>query len=336
MGVTGIGDMALHFMLGHQNARLNGDITSLAQMLATGQVEDRANPITGDYLILGDIARSTRLLDAYDTVTVEAGIFLSTAQTALETVQRSAETLASDLMAAAQSGTEVGLNVAGQNAREAFRSIVSYLNTTVAGRAVFAGSGTNSAALADGDTILNELAAAVNGIDTEAALKEEIKAWFTDVGGGFETLGYLGETEDISPFHLNQTASAQFQVRADRDEFREMLADIAIAALAMDEAFGMSQPEQKRLLQDAGEDLWARLDGVTELRAEVGGLEARVEEAGVRNAAARAGLELSHAGLIEVDPYETATRLETTQTQLEMLYSVTARLSNLTLANYLG
>lgn len=336
MSVTGIGDMALHFMLGRQNTRLNEELTSLTTMLSTGEVLDKANPVTGDYFVLGDIERSTRLLDAYDTATTEAGIFLSTAQAALASVQDSAQSLASDLMTAAQSGTGAGLNVAGQNARDAFLGIVSNLNATATGRAVFAGSGTDGAALADGDAILTALAATLSGETTAAGIKAGIEAWFMDAGGGFEASGYAGETGSLAPFQLDRGTSAQFEVRADRAEIREVLVQVATAAFATDEGFGLSLSEQQGLLQDAGEGLLARLDGLTELRAETGALEERVETAEVRNASARASLEISRADIVGADPYDTATRLQSTQTQLELLYTATARLSQLTLAKYLG
>lgn len=336
MSVTSIGDMALHFMLGRQNTRLNEEMTALATMLATGEKAEKADSVTGDYLLLGDIARSSRLLDAYDTATTEADLFLATAQAALTTVQEEAESLATDLMTAAQSGTGAGLNVAGQAARDAFRGIVASLNTTAAGRSVFAGSGTSDAALLEGEAMLAALTSAVSGETTASGLKTAIRDWFMDSGGGFETSGYLGESEPLAPFQLDKENKAEFRIRADRLEIRETLAGIAIAALATQESFGLSQQAQQGLLQEAGEGVLARLDGLTELRAETGALEERIEAAGVRNASARAALELTRADLVGVDPYDTATRLESTRTKLETLYTVTARLSTLTLAKYLG
>ncbi len=45
--------------------------------------------------------------------------------------------------------------------------------------------------------------------------------------------------------------------------------------------------------------------------------------------------ETARLGLISVDPYETASKLQEAQTQLETLYSITARMSRLSLVNFL-
>jgi flagellar hook-associated protein 3 FlgL len=46
-------------------------------------------------------------------------------------------------------------------------------------------------------------------------------------------------------------------------------------------------------------------------------------------------LEIARADLVAIDPFEAATRMEAAQTQLETLYSVTARLSRLSLVDFL-
>lgn len=335
MNVTGIGDMALHFMLGRQNTRLSDEIASLSKALATGEKSDKANPVTGDYLLLGDIAHSTRLLDAYDTSCTEAELFLSSAQDALGSVQTGAERLATDLMTAAQSGTGAGLGVAGQSARETFRMIVATLNTSAAGRSVFAGSETQSPALIDGDAMLDDLASSISGSTTAASIRAEVESWFMDAGERFESFAYQGETEPLAPFQTGKETTAHFSIRADREAIRVVLAEVAIAALASDAALSLPTSTQRELIEGSGAELLRHMDGITELRAETGALQSRVEQDGVRNATARTSLDLARADLLSVDPYDTATRLESTRIQLETLYTVTARLSSLTLANYL-
>ncbi len=305
-------------------------------MLVTGEVADKADTITAITFFLGILSARHAFLMPMIPQKRRLAFFLATAQAALGAIQNDAEALASNLMTAAQSGTGRKLNVASQSAQDTFRTIVGNLNASAAGRSVFAGSGADRAALADADAMFGALAAALTGQTTATGVRAEIEAWFMDAGGGFETVGYIGETDPLAPFQLNRETSAGYELRADRDEIRAVLIEVATAAFATDEAFGLSQSAQQSLLQDAGEGLLARLDGVTELRAEIGALEERVELAGVRNAATRASLELTRADLFGADPYDTATRLESTRTQLEMLYSVTSRLSNLTLANYLG
>jgi flagellar hook-associated protein 3 FlgL len=60
-----------------------------------------------------------------------------------------------------------------------------------------------------------------------------------------------------------------------------------------------------------------------------------VERAATANSSALATLELSRNDIRRADPYETAAALTEVQSQLESLYAVTARLSNLNLVDYL-
>ena len=59
------------------------------------------------------------------------------------------------------------------------------------------------------------------------------------------------------------------------------------------------------------------------------------EEASTRLSAERTSYEIARTGLLEADPYETASRLEDVQFQLEALYAVTARMARLSLTSYL-
>mgnify|MGYP006193710875 CR=1 FL=1 len=54
-----------------------------------------------------------------------------------------------------------------------------------------------------------------------------------------------------------------------------------------------------------------------------------------RNSAEITALELARAKIVSVDPFEAATKVKEAQTQLEMIYAVTARLSSLSLMEYL-
>ncbi len=76
-------------------------------------------------------------------------------------------------------------------------------------------------------------------------------------------------------------------------------------------------------------------DDVIALRADVGFVESRIEKVAARNAAEVTGLEFAKVALLEIDPYEAATRLEEAQFQLQSLYTVTVRMSQLSLVNFL-
>ena len=93
--------------------------------------------------------------------------------------------------------------------------------------------------------------------------------------------------------------------------------------------------ERGRLAQQAGQQLVSTEDARTTLRARIGTVEAQIEAARTRNSAEETSLGILRSDLGSVDPYEAATRLQTVQSQLESLYLVTARVSRLSLTEYL-
>ena len=75
--------------------------------------------------------------------------------------------------------------------------------------------------------------------------------------------------------------------------------------------------------------------GLAEIRAMVGGFEGQIEGARARNGAEISALQIARSEIVRVDPYEAATELQAVETQLESLYAITARLSRLSLVDYL-
>jgi flagellar hook-associated protein 3 FlgL len=89
------------------------------------------------------------------------------------------------------------------------------------------------------------------------------------------------------------------------------------------------------LLQFAGTALLQNQANRAYLAGKLGQTQARIEQAQTRNEAEGTTLQLARSDLLAVDPYEAATRMQAAQTQLELLYSVTARLSQLNLVDFL-
>ena len=82
-------------------------------------------------------------------------------------------------------------------------------------------------------------------------------------------------------------------------------------------------------------NLFEASTGVITVRGEVGVLENRLETARTRNSVETDTLAMARAEMVGADPFETATRLQMVQTQLDTFYTLTARLSQLNLTGYL-
>ena len=93
--------------------------------------------------------------------------------------------------------------------------------------------------------------------------------------------------------------------------------------------------ERAKLALASGEAAIAARDGLTSLRARIGLAEERIDHASTRIAAERTALEIARNDIVGADPYETATKLQEVERQLQTLYTMTGRMSELSLTNYL-
>lgn len=329
-----LGDLAQTYRMRRQNVALRSEITRLGQELSTGRASDTGAHLAGDLSGLAAIERGLETLNSYRVSVSEATVTAGAMQAALDRLAGEAGTLAEALLAAKSAGGAHLIGAAGAAARATFDAAVETLNARAADRSLFAGTATDGPALAGADQILAALQTEIAAETSAAGVIARIEAWF-DPGGGFETSGYLGGTTDLAPWRAGPGQTVSLSVRADDTEVRALLAAAATAALADQSPIAGNPDELAELVGRAGELLLTAQSGLIERQADVGAAEAKLAEAATRNAAERSALERARADLLSVDPYSTATELEAVQGQLETLYALTARLSRLSLTDFL-
>jgi flagellar hook-associated protein 3 FlgL len=332
MTSVSIGDQSTFFLTRLHNARMKADLQRLGQELATGRKERPGAESSGDTSYLLGLERSLAVLAGYRTATAEAKLFTSVAQDALTSITGVADGFGSALAAAATVATTPELASAAAEAEARFRTVVTTLNVRAGDRAVFGGTATGAAPLADPDTMLAALRTAVAAETTAAGVETAVNDWFFAVGGGFETAGYLGSTTGTVGFRIGEGEDTRLALTASDADLRGMMRGLALAAMAS----GLSgTAEQATLMSRSAQHVFDANDGLIEARAAIGAQEARIEAALARQSASETSLGLARAAFTSADPYETATAFEQLSGQLETLYGVTARLSRLTLAEFL-
>lgn len=335
MTMNSLGDLAQSVMLRQQNLKARQDINRLTQEVSTGITSDVSQRVKGDFRYLADIERNIGLVEAYRTANAEAATLASGMQTALERMQKVTAELAPTLLAASNSGLAAQQTVAASLARDSWEQITSLMNTQFSGRSLFAGTATDQPALADAGTIVAALQAHIAAETSVAGLTGLVDSWFDTPGGGFDTIAYLGSTDGLAAQKVDATTVVELDTRADDPALRNMLKHAAMALIATDSALALPDVTRRALQKSAGQSLMQDQERITDLRAELGLAQNRIEDISVRLASERGSLDLSRYALISVDPFDTASQLATAQTQLESLYAVTARLSRLSLASFL-
>ncbi len=332
MSMTSIGDMAAGLMLRTRSIALKQTISRLTEELSSGEVSDVNARLGGDYAYLSDIQSGLTRLDGFSQAAGEAGILATSMQTALGRTSDIAGSLAKLFLGVGT--TASGSDVTTLPAESGLADIMSALNQSVAGRSVFSGIATDRAALASADALLSGLRTAVAGQTGVADIRAAADLWFSDPAG-FQAIVYTGADQNQEPLRISESEEVGLSLRADDPVFRDLLKEVALAALAHDPALGLDAQAQSDLVLGSGQRLLGANNEIIGLRASLGFTEARIEASMARSSATRASLEIARGKLLGADPFETATKLNEVQFQLEALYSVTVRSSGLSLVNFL-
>lgn len=254
-------------------------------------------------------------------------------QSALATLNDQAADMAGELLSTTSGGAVMAIDAIGGVASRRFEAAVAALNIRLGERSLFAGVRTDGPALIGADTLLDQLEILVAGAVSAADVETAVNTWFDDPAGYAEQ-GYKGGVP-MSPLPIAPGQAADLSITAADPALIGALKGLAMAALLDRGALSGQPVGQMDLARRAGEALMENAVARTNLAAGLGGVEAQISQAGVRNEAERMALEKAHTDLLSVDPYETATRLEETRTHLETLYAVTVRMSRLSLVDFL-
>lgn len=330
-----IGDLRHHFQTAQTGKRLKGDLNELVQELTTGKKQDLTAHLGAQQSNLASLDRRLTLYDRYIEANTQTSRTLDAMQVALTAVEDQRATSSDALLVITAASTPQQLERAAQTALHSFERVTNSLNTRLGDKTLFGGNTVDQAPLSDPDTMLSDLKGALSGLTTAGAISAAIDTWFDAPGGGFETIGYQGDTSGYQtrPTDLGQDIS--LTMRADDQATRDVLKALAKGALAADTTLGLPQDVAQHLQQQAGLDLLGSAAGLATAQARLGHVEGEVSGALTHIQAQKTAFGMSRNEMVLADPFETATRLEALQVQLETHYTLTARLSRLSLTEYL-
>lgn len=335
MGPTTLGDAARYFTAARNNVAIRTRLDTLSRELSTGQTADLSRRLGADTERLADVDRRFAVAVARGAGAATVGQTLQSQQDALNRIDAARNRLVDTLAPLTLGGSADQRQLGADAAATAFASTVDALNTRFAGQALFAGAASDRTALADPATLLSGLRTAIAGLTSSADVTQAIADWFDQPGGGFQTVGYTGDTGPAPTRRIDDTTTVTLTARADDTSMRDLLKATAMAALAMDTGTALSDADRGDLLSQSNVLLIAAAAPLTALRATVGAAQAEAEDAGTRLTEDVSALSILRNGLTAADAYDTASQLQAVQVQLETHYTVTARLSRLSLMEYL-
>lgn len=335
MSWVSLGSLALPFQMQSNGVHLRHAMARHSFEMTTGRVEAPQRHLRGDLGELSVIESRLARIETYNLVIGQNETLLETAQSALGRLADLGSLLSNQILTAvfADSGDQSYASV-GASARVALGDMVSVLSTTVAGRTLFSGAVVDRAPLVPADDIMTSVKAAVAGLNTAADITAALESFFFDPGGTFETLIYQGAGTSPGGAIDDFESGPTLPVAAD-PAIRRHLMGAAMGALLDEPILVLSRAETRVLANQTMEAIESNGGAVTALRAGIGFGQELLEQRAQRLSYEKDALVLARNRLVGTDPFESASLLEETRHRLEALYAVTARVSRLSLLEYL-
>lgn len=331
-------------------------IQKIQLQLAKGQKELASGTVADEGLALGSKvgqAFSLRNQQSQLTAILETNKLASTRMQALQTsmtsIMSSAKDFSTQLMAS-RSSTENASNIA-TDAKTLLASFEGILNTSVSGEYIFAGENSSEKPVASyfstpasaaqqaidasfqakfGFPPGDPQAKNISQADMQSFLDNEFQSAF-DAANWSATTSSASDTPIKSRISPNE--SVDTSVTANEPAMRKLaMAYTMVAGLGVDQMnSGAYQATMEKAISMIGE----AVSDLTSAQAKVGYAQQRVSAANDRMTLQSNMLESSLGDLVGVDYNEVTMRIQSLTTQMEMAYTVTGRIQQLSLLNFL-
>ena len=292
-----------------------------------------------------DIARLQTLTDANSV----AATNLASSQSALTAIAKDSQSALQSL-ATWTSGNNSGAILSNLGA-SSLQSLIASANTSANGQYVFGGINAGAAPLAS--YFSTPTSSAKSAIDTAfqttfgfpptdpAAATISASALQSFLNGAFAAqfhgAGWSANWSAASSANTSQDIAPGQQIETSTNANQPGFRDLAQAYTMLSEFGGapFSAEAQQRVATGASTLIARGANAMTETAATLGAAQASVTSANASMTSQQAILQTELGGLDNVDPAQTATRINDLMTQLQTSYQLTARLQKMSLAQYL-
>jgi flagellar hook-associated protein 3 FlgL len=333
-----------------QNLRLSllrtqNELSAAQVEVTTGRLADRGLALGARSSLSVTLARDLERVRNITDTNALAKSRLAATQNALGDLGSRAQGFLSTLTAGV--GGDAGPSVLGGDARATLEMMTAVLNSALNGEYLFAGINTDVEPL----TPWKPGSPAKTGFDAafvarfgfppgdpaaSGISKADMQGFLASVepqflGAGWADWSAASDAPIQSRIALNETAPTS--VSANADPIRKL----AMAASTVSElmAGALGPGAREAVVERAVALVSEAIAGLGQLQSDAGISQKRVSEATLR-LEAQADLFERHIGKLEgVDPYEASTRVSQLMDQIEMSYTLTARLGELSLMRFL-
>lgn len=334
MTSLGLPDLLRLTKLNRSVTSIKADADRARTEVVTGRIDDLTKASRGDIGSLHLLRNAIDGAQAFQQNLKLAGSRADRTQTVLTSLTADSSDIATSVLSDLGPQNVNGLRASADNARGAIYVAFSNLNTDAGGRALFSGDASDTAPLGDPDRLIDDVRQIIAGATDAAAANAALDQYFNDPAGGFATNIYRGGANDAAPTELAPGVRIQAATRADAQPIKDLLRGLAVAANY--ETTPQSGAADRDSLARSGANLLLNAEkDLIQLRSTIGVAQNRISQRVEEYRNEEQALTSLYNDKTTRDPYEAASALQVLQSQLEASYTVTARLSELTLTRFL-
>jgi flagellar hook-associated protein 3 FlgL len=343
-----ISTLTVHLQLNDSIKKLQRQILDTQKEMSSGRKADLMAALRDGAAQAVDLRNTLNEATEFKTQSTLVGSRLDTMQSVITGIKDIVDQARTQSLTAT---SPVGRQYMSEMAKTAIQQINALLNTNVSGRFLFSGTATDTSSLQNMDAVnaatgvsptqaVAQAIAGAGGITDAASAVAAANAVTTifdnsnaDPNLQFSSTFYNGATSGTVTARLDNDYELDYGVRADDSAIREALQGLYMLTAV---PYG-SVPEDAFVAwqQEAVNHLLNGTQNLVELSGTLGYKQSAAAQATARHESTIAQLNTQIANLEAADPYETSMRFSELQNQLDATFSITARLSQLRLTNYL-
>ncbi|GJL93733.1 MAG: hypothetical protein DHS20C05_01380 [Hyphococcus sp.] len=297
----------------------------------TGRYEDVTKHLRGDVGSAHLLKKAVDDVKAYQQSLSLAEGRAQATQFALGTLTQESSRIATEGLSAFSRGDEGTLRTIASDSRAAISSVFASLNTTFGGRTLFGGDVTNSSPLAAPEQLIADVEAIIAGATDAADVEAQLDTYFNDPAGGFETTIYQGGAGDAPEVEIAPGIRVGVSTKANDQTIKDLLRGLVSMATFQSATFAGADA----IVENGAKKTLGAESPMADLRASIGVNESRI-------GSAKSGYEVEESLLTSLynnktarDPYEAASELQLLESEIEKSFLLTARLSRLSLSNFI-
>ncbi|WP_414900373.1 flagellar hook-associated family protein [Rhizobium cremeum] len=342
MKTTNISSLAISKAMQLTTSNSMAEVSKLEVESVTGTYADVGLELGTRTSTSVDYSRESSRLQSIIDANALAEQRMESSQLALENMSGSSQSLLDSIIALSGNSDSSSLQVAADTAMATLENFVSYTNSAVNGEYLFSGISTDVQTL--DDSFITDITAdfntafatfkTANGIASNADVTETQMAQFlSDYETAFNWSSWTNASDTTMSTRISTSETVSTSTSANTDGFKSLVLAAVVSSQLVNS--GLNASALSVVNTAATDYAGSAITGLDSQRSLLGLSQERVEKANTYMEQQKSIIDTQLTGLIGVDTEEASVRLTTLLTQIETSYTITSKILNLSLVNYL-